>query len=177
MPNPYPARWTDVVERFPGGNILDDGAGGRIAPGTISLEYEAYCGGTLLADGLALPFRDNVFDAILSQAVIEHVKEPQTYVDEVYRVLKPGGVFYVEVAFMQPIHYEPMHYFNVTPFGLDYLCRNFIKEDGGTIGTLRETIHWMCRVSNVTPPRDIREPAPADRMAAACGIWLRGRKS
>jgi SAM-dependent methyltransferase len=176
VPNPYPARWTDIIDALPGGMILDDGAGGRKYPGVISLEYEAYCGGTLLADGLELPFRDDSFDAVLSQAVIEHVKEPQRYVDEVYRTLRPGGVFYAEVAFMQPIHYEPMHFFNVTPFGLDYLCRRFQKVDGGSIGTLQETIDWICRAAGVPSPGKVREPVAKDRMEAACGVWITARK-
>lgn len=38
------------------------------------------------------PFRDNEFDVIHSNQVIEHVKDCDFFMKEVYRILKPGGV-------------------------------------------------------------------------------------
>ncbi|MEM7530718.1 MAG: methyltransferase domain-containing protein [Chloroflexota bacterium] len=50
-----------------------------------------------LVQGLAhhLPFADNTFDVILSFQVIEHVDNVSAYLKELYRVLKPNGVFCV----------------------------------------------------------------------------------
>jgi SAM-dependent methyltransferase len=39
-----------------------------------------------------LPFSDASFDSVMSCQVIEHVAAPVTYLQEVVRVLKPGGV-------------------------------------------------------------------------------------
>ena len=36
---------------------------------------------------------DETYDAVYSVSVIEHTQNPQKVVDEIYRVLKPGGVF------------------------------------------------------------------------------------
>lgn len=36
---------------------------------------------------------DESFDIVLSTQVLEHVQQPQTYLNEAYRLLKPGGVF------------------------------------------------------------------------------------
>jgi SAM-dependent methyltransferase len=44
-----------------------------------------------LADGMALPFRDRVFDLVLSHAVIEHVADAPLYLRECARVLNRGG--------------------------------------------------------------------------------------
>jgi ubiquinone/menaquinone biosynthesis C-methylase UbiE len=41
----------------------------------------------------ALP--DNSFDMIVAIEVLEHVPEDKKFLDEVYRVLKPGGYFYM----------------------------------------------------------------------------------
>lgn len=139
------------------------------------MEYEEHFGGTIRADGLDLPFRDDCFDLVLSQAVLEHVVDPQRYVDEVFRVLRPGGTFYAEVAFIQPVHCAPLHFFNHTPYGIRHICRRFDIEDTGTIGTLQETISWLCRVSGVRAPK-VSEPKADLRWFAACGLWLRGRK-
>ncbi|MGH7255101.1 MAG: class I SAM-dependent methyltransferase [Nitrospirales bacterium] len=45
----------------------------------------------LVMDGTALGFRSAVFDAIISQDTIEHIQEDRRFVDEVVRVLRPGG--------------------------------------------------------------------------------------
>ena len=40
-----------------------------------------------------LPFADNRFDLVFSKSVLEHIHKPRQYLAEIYRVLKPGGVF------------------------------------------------------------------------------------
>lgn len=44
-----------------------------------------------------IDFPDNMFDAVTSVAVIEHVFDPYFVVGEMHRVLKPGGIFIGEV--------------------------------------------------------------------------------
>jgi ubiquinone/menaquinone biosynthesis C-methylase UbiE len=51
-----------------------------------------------LADGMALPFKDGVFDLVLSHAVIEHVADAPLYLRECARVLAPGGHMYLSTA-------------------------------------------------------------------------------
>jgi SAM-dependent methyltransferase len=51
-----------------------------------------------LADGMWLPFRDRVFDLVLSHAVIEHVADAPLYLRECARVLAVGGRFYLSTA-------------------------------------------------------------------------------
>ena len=41
------------------------------------------------------PFLDNTFDVVMSLAVIEHIANLDNYLFETYRVLKPGGIFYL----------------------------------------------------------------------------------
>lgn len=50
------------------------------------------------ADALALPFRDQTFDLVLSHAVIEHVSDAGTYLRECARVLRPSGRMYLSTA-------------------------------------------------------------------------------
>jgi len=40
-----------------------------------------------------LPFKDDCFDVVLASFLIVHLKSLQKAFDEVYRVLKPGGIF------------------------------------------------------------------------------------
>src|SRR5687767_7607251 len=56
-----------------------------------------------VADVRDLPFRDASFDAIYSMGTIEHFNETERAVDEIARVLKPGGRAIVGV----PNRYDP----------------------------------------------------------------------
>ena len=49
-----------------------------------------------VADAVALPFADGVFDTVLSHAVIEHVADPRAYLLEIRRVLRTGGRCYLQ---------------------------------------------------------------------------------
>ncbi len=44
-----------------------------------------------VANGEALPFPDNTFDLVFAHGVVQYTADPQRLVDEVRRVLKPGG--------------------------------------------------------------------------------------
>ena len=46
-------------------------------------------------DPVELPFDDASFDAVLSCGVLEHVQDPDGSLDEIRRVLRPGGTFYL----------------------------------------------------------------------------------
>ena len=39
-----------------------------------------------------LPFADSSFDIVFSKSFVEHLHSPETYFEEAFRVLKPGGV-------------------------------------------------------------------------------------
>ena len=39
-----------------------------------------------------LPYEDNTFDIIYSKSLIEHLNNPDKYIKEAYRILKPGGI-------------------------------------------------------------------------------------
>ncbi|MBU0763367.1 MAG: class I SAM-dependent methyltransferase [Bacteroidetes bacterium] len=41
---------------------------------------------------LEIPFEENTFDYVVSSEVIEHTPDPLAAIDELYRVLKPGGI-------------------------------------------------------------------------------------
>jgi SAM-dependent methyltransferase len=87
-----------------------------------------------------LPFLDGSFDVVLCTEVLEHLTEPQRAIDEMYRVLEPGGQLLLTTRFLFPIHDAPHDYFRYTKYGLLYLLRRFdeirLEEETDAIGTL-----------------------------------------
>jgi SAM-dependent methyltransferase len=74
---------------------------------------------------LSLPFRDETFDAVVSDQVLEHVEgNPQAAVDEAFRVLKRGGLALHTTCFVNPVHEAPHDYWRFTPAALELLVSN-----------------------------------------------------
>jgi SAM-dependent methyltransferase len=55
-------------------------------------------------DGFNLPFLDNCIDAIISQGVLEHIKEPSKFLTEHYRTLKPNGILLMTTPLLYQAH-------------------------------------------------------------------------
>lgn len=149
---PYPApRWEKAVKRIlrqlgPDAKILDLGSGtDRRAPNVINLEIEATPHVDVVADGHFLPFRDNVFDAVITEAVLEHVREPKQVVDEIHRVLKVGGYVCAAVPFLQGFHASPHDYQRYTVPGFEHLFSAFTKAEGGACAGPTASLHWLFR--------------------------------
>lgn len=65
-----------------------------------------------LNNALALTYADRSFDLIVSCEVIEHVGQPEKMVQEMYRVLRPGGVAIMTFPSREfPITYDPVNRF------------------------------------------------------------------
>jgi SAM-dependent methyltransferase len=54
---------------------------------------------------------DNTFDNVIATEVLEHTCDPQKAVDEIYRVLVPGGKCVLTTRFMYPYHPNPHDYY------------------------------------------------------------------
>ena len=78
-----------------------------------------------------MPFGNGQFDAVLAQAVLEHVADPVQVVTEAWRVLRPGGYIYVEIPFLQCYHPHPTDFQRYTIEGIEWLLSRFEKMDSG----------------------------------------------
>jgi SAM-dependent methyltransferase len=119
--NPYGQQVLELIEQHRDGWVLDMGSGSPRQGfyNVVHLELSAYPEVDVVTDGRVLPFADATFDVVLSEAVLEHVRDPDEYMTELVRVLKPGGRVRLDVAFLQPFHAYPDHYFNMTRSGLE----------------------------------------------------------
>ncbi|MFJ4687982.1 class I SAM-dependent methyltransferase [Streptomyces sp. NPDC088789] len=71
--------------------------------------------GAVVADGYLLPLADGVADITFTSNVLEHVADPQTFLSELARVTRPGGLIYVSFTnWLSPWgghEWAPWHYF------------------------------------------------------------------
>lgn len=109
-------------------------------PNRVALDIKPGAGVQVLGDAQALGLAANVFDVVLCTEVLEHLPEPQQAIDEMHRVLKPGGTLLLTTRFLFPIHDAPHDYFRFTKYGLRHLLRRFdvleLQEEADSVGTL-----------------------------------------
>lgn len=111
------------------GRLLDVGCGTK--PYQALFQVEGYVGLDIdsettrkrgiadkLYDGGKFPFSDAEFDALLCNQVLEHVFNPDEFIDEINRVLKPGGKLLLTVPFVWDEHEQPYDYARYSSFGL-----------------------------------------------------------
>jgi hypothetical protein len=94
----------------------------------------------LVGDARLLPVADGIIDVVLCTQVIEHIPEPVSVLQEIFRVLRPGGTLILSVPAIFPQHGSPGDYWRYMPQGLAWLLRDFhrveIQGETGTVGSL-----------------------------------------
>lgn len=60
---------------------------------------------TIAVPGEQLPFEDASFDIVLCDNVVDHAESPRRIVEEIARVLAPGGMLYFEVNVHHPLYH------------------------------------------------------------------------
>lgn len=96
----------------------------------------------LLADGHQIPLAERSVDAVIVQAVLEHVLSPAKVVDEIHRVLRPDGLVYADTPFLMPVHAGPLDFTRFTESGHRYLFRNFSRIDSGVVTGPGSQLWW-----------------------------------
>jgi hypothetical protein len=86
---------------------------------------------SLVCDAHDLPFEDASFDGVVIQGVLSCVHDPQRCVANIHRVLKPGGLVYAEVAFVQQVVMGRFDFQRFTHIGLLRLFNRFDELGSG----------------------------------------------
>jgi len=113
------------LEQLPiSGSVLDMGGGRkakylRLLPPGLTVESvnidPAIEPTHLVTPGQPLPLPDNSFDAVICLNTLEHVYDSAAVLQELFRVVRPGGAVHVTVPFMFRIHGHPDDFFRATP--------------------------------------------------------------
>jgi len=131
---PLTARWIDL------------GAGGRrLRDDVLRVDSAFRESAELVADGHRLPLRDSSLDGVVSTGTLEHVREPATVLGEIRRVLRDGGLVYLEVPFLQGYHADPDDYWRFTQNGLRLMLQQcgFEVQDSGSHMGPASAVCWI----------------------------------
>ena len=136
------------------GKVLDVGAGKspyrpffKNSSEYLKLDYFDYPGIDIVTDiNNKLPLKSDFFDSVVCFQVLEHLRQPENAIKEMYRVLKKGGVCLLTTNMAVPLHGEPYDYYRFTKYILKDFFKDFsyveIKENGGAALSIIQLIVW-----------------------------------
>ena len=86
-------------------------------------------------DGHVIPFEDSSFDSVFASDVFEHLFNFDEILNELNRVLKPGGQMLVTIPFAWNEHEVPYDFARYTSFGI----RSILEKHGFEVVRLHKT--------------------------------------
>jgi ubiquinone/menaquinone biosynthesis C-methylase UbiE len=108
----------------------------------------------LVGDGQRLPYHPGSFDCVYSWGVIHHAPHPETILEEVYRVLKPGGtlriMIYHKWSMVGVMLWLRYGLFRLRPFvSLAELYSCYLESPGTKAYSTSEAAKLLSRFENV----------------------------
>jgi SAM-dependent methyltransferase len=122
-----------------------------------------------LADAHQIPLPSGSVDAVVVQAVLEHVLDPQRVVAEIHRVLRQDGLVYAETPFMQQVHAGAYDFTRFTASGHRWLFRGFAELGTGAVAGPGTALLWS--VDHLV--RGLTRSQLAGRLARVPLLWVR----
>lgn len=131
----------------------------------------------VLYDGGNFPLEAQQFDSVLCNQVLEHVFNPDDFLQEINRVLKDDGRLLLTVPFVWDEHEQPYDFARYSSFGLKFLlekngftveAQEKINADASVMFQLANAYLYKCVVNW---PRPIRALLTATLMA---GVTIAG---
>ena len=115
--------------------ILNIGSGiDIIHPEVLNLDIFPFKNVDLVTDATKLPIRDGTVDMIITQSALEHIPDAELAIQEICRVIKPGGFVYISIPFLMPFHASPNDYIRLTHEGIKHKFGIFEQQRIGMNG-------------------------------------------
>ncbi len=122
----------DIAPIYAKGTLLDYGCGNKPYFSFFEKKIQRYIGvdttqnklGTVdvvVKLGEPLPFEASPIDTVLSTQVLEHIAQPEQYLQEIARILRRSGYLILTCPGAYMVHEEPNDFYRYTEYGLKYL--------------------------------------------------------
>lgn len=123
----------EMIRRYAGGVLVDIGCGKKpyaamtrgMVERHIGVDFPDTSHGLTDVDVVASAYHttlaDRMADTVLCTTVLEHLEQPQDAIDEMLRILKPGGYVLLSAPLFWHLHEEPRDFFRYTKHGLRHL--------------------------------------------------------
>lgn len=150
-----------LMEQLPNfnGRFLDVGSGNQPYRTLIETDRTAvtnyipldladnrnYLDAEIVWDGVTMPFETDSIDSAMATEVLEHCPNPTQTLLEISRVLKPGGLFFLTVPFVWPLHDRPYDEYRYTPYSLE----RHLQQGGFENICLRPTGGWDAALAQI----------------------------
>jgi len=120
----------------------------RLDGDLVNLDAEPYDQVDVVANVSVLPFPDASVDVVVSVSLLEHVPDPEQVLDEIRRVLRPGGLVLTDIPFVCGYHAAPGDYRRWTHEGVLQLHGGFetlrlVNKGGPTSALLWVGQEWL----------------------------------
>jgi len=118
--------------RLKKGKVLDIGAGD--SPYKKFIAHTEYLtldlkNADIECDFHKIKWKPDYFDIVIATEILEHAKNPEKVINEIYRVLKKGGVCVLSTRFLFHYHPHPEDYYRFTKDSLEDLFKKFSKTE------------------------------------------------
>lgn len=115
----------------------------------------------VVGNASSLPFKDNVFDGVISINSFYYFNNPFESAKEVSRVLKKNGIFFLITPFIYPTHDAPIDKYRFTEYGINILLRDsfIIKEVlpiGGIFNLPAVILHSLIKGARFIMPKSFK---------------------
>lgn len=127
----------------------------------------------LICDAHRLPLSPGSVDGVIIQAVLDDLVDPHRCVQEIFRILRPGGLVYSETPFMQPVHDGPFDFTRFTRWGHRRLFRHFDELASGAVGGPGQALAGVYHAFALSFARTRTTRAAASVFAHCTGFWLK----
>ena len=99
-------------------------------------EYRLSKNADYFYDGKKFPFENESFDSAVANQVFEHVFNPDNFLTELHRILKPGGMLLMTMPFVWDEHEQPYDFARYSSYGI----RSLLEGHGFDVVEQRKSV-------------------------------------
>ena len=98
-----------------------------------------------------LPVKTGSIDTVFASMVLEHISEPDVFMKEISRILKPNSKLILLTPQSYPLHHEQFDFYRFTKLGIKYL----MEKNNIEIISLKQNGRFYVHIGEMIVQREI----------------------